>query len=560
MNTLKLKLNPYKNINKISLDDKPISSYSELSNFMKEPFLKWADKLLVTAERELNDEYDLKVQAEEFERLFLRDLQNDYDACLNYSTEEYALNLTADERYKNIVKLASKYGVTYKDTITKIRVYQDKIEDLALTEEGDLLNSFLYILNNETSIKRIPDGSEAKIIIAPAEKNEIVTVGAMKFLWRAKEDTIPVIVNAIINRFVKVPTIVALHDMLQPFAGQMGEEELEVLTNTIEIDLRVKVKPIPQLEVGTTYSLEFSTIPESKELPPLTCVSLNPDIVSVEGFTLTALRTGNAVLEFFKADENIPFERKKVETFKDNFVQKIEIIVPETYIAVGQEEQITANLFPSDADDVSSLKWKVSNLDIAIISDEGMLIAKSAGKVNVIAATKNAEAQGAEITVAPIVQNIALPSKSVECYIQDRIVFPVQIYPDNCFDKTFTVECSDNNVARVEFTPDGVPNIIATGIGSCDIVFKTAVKNVYEMCHVTVSSKMLEESPSHTWLGVTFGAFLMTLLSGGLFALAGVAATVFCGLATSKNNRNDASWAMLLMGLSVVTALYKVIF
>ena len=106
MNTLKLKLNPYKDVNIISLDDKPISTYSELSNFMKEPFLKWEDKLLETAERELNDEYDLVVQAEEFERLFLQDLQNDFDACQNYFTEDYALNLTADDRYKGIVNLA----------------------------------------------------------------------------------------------------------------------------------------------------------------------------------------------------------------------------------------------------------------------------------------------------------------------------------------------------------------------------------------------------------------------------------------------------------------------
>ena len=92
MNTLKLKLNPYKNVNNISLDDRPISSYSELSNFMKEPFLKWADKLLATAERELNDEYDLVVQAEEFERLFLQDLQNDVQSeyfCQNHEPPCY---------------------------------------------------------------------------------------------------------------------------------------------------------------------------------------------------------------------------------------------------------------------------------------------------------------------------------------------------------------------------------------------------------------------------------------------------------------------------------------
>ena len=40
MNTLKLKLNPYKDINIASLDDKPLSPYSELNNYMKEPFFK----------------------------------------------------------------------------------------------------------------------------------------------------------------------------------------------------------------------------------------------------------------------------------------------------------------------------------------------------------------------------------------------------------------------------------------------------------------------------------------------------------------------------------------
>lgn len=62
MNTLKLKLNPYKDINIASLDDKPLSPYSELNNYMKEPFLSWVSKLLEAAEREINDDYCLEVE------------------------------------------------------------------------------------------------------------------------------------------------------------------------------------------------------------------------------------------------------------------------------------------------------------------------------------------------------------------------------------------------------------------------------------------------------------------------------------------------------------------
>ena len=88
MNTLRIKLNPYKDINIASLDDKPLSPYSELNNYMKEPFLKWADKLLGTAEREINDEYELIVAGESFEELFISDMQNDEDLCKSFKTEK----------------------------------------------------------------------------------------------------------------------------------------------------------------------------------------------------------------------------------------------------------------------------------------------------------------------------------------------------------------------------------------------------------------------------------------------------------------------------------------
>ena len=56
MNKVSLKLNPYQEFNTISLNDQNLSVYSELNNFMKEPFLKWAGQFFDSVERELNDE------------------------------------------------------------------------------------------------------------------------------------------------------------------------------------------------------------------------------------------------------------------------------------------------------------------------------------------------------------------------------------------------------------------------------------------------------------------------------------------------------------------------
>ena len=123
MNTLRIKMNPYKDVNIASLDEKPLSPYSELNNYMKEPFLKWADKLLDAAEREINDDFQLIISGEGFETKLLKDMQKDCEACKSYSNEAYALNHSASERYDLIKELAAKYDIRLDEKQYRMMVY-----------------------------------------------------------------------------------------------------------------------------------------------------------------------------------------------------------------------------------------------------------------------------------------------------------------------------------------------------------------------------------------------------------------------------------------------------
>lgn len=119
MNTLKLKLNPYKDINIASLDDKPLSPYSELNNYMKEPFLSWVSKLLEAAEREINDDYCLEVVSESFEALFLEGMQNDFDSCKEYRTASFQVNTSTSESQDGVITALKDGVATITATTTK---------------------------------------------------------------------------------------------------------------------------------------------------------------------------------------------------------------------------------------------------------------------------------------------------------------------------------------------------------------------------------------------------------------------------------------------------------
>ncbi len=70
MNKVILKINHKDCLNTISINERPISAYSELNNFMREPFTTWSDKLFDCLERELNDEFQYMLLLEKKNLLF----------------------------------------------------------------------------------------------------------------------------------------------------------------------------------------------------------------------------------------------------------------------------------------------------------------------------------------------------------------------------------------------------------------------------------------------------------------------------------------------------------
>lgn len=494
MNTLKLKLNPYKDINIASLDDKPLSPYSELNNYMKEPFLSWASKLLDAAEREINDDYCLEVVSESFEALFLEGMQNDFDSCKEYRTASFQVNTSTSERFDLIRKLASKYAVNYSLEAFKLPVYTDVQLSLDATMvESVTLEDAKLIVTKEKEIKnQLSAALEGSIILLISDKSVVTAIGNQKYIWEICESDLDKVVNCIIDRFVKTPVIVKISELLKNVMDTMNDEDKKTLNLATEIDPFLAISELPEIEVGHSVTLGVEMIPEGTELPNLRIVAQNESIISIDGLSITALMPGTTNIDIYRAEENIPFARKCVKTYQDNFVKKIELSLSAGKMGIGRKQEVSIALIPEDAEDINSVEWSVDNTDVIKVSQDGVVTALKDGVATITATTTKASSS-ISVKVLPNISNIVSTVAQSHLYVGQTEPISVSVEPNNCFDSSYEWKSSDKSVAIVDKLDDGQTVIRATGIGNCTLTCVAKEGGCSTTCNVLVESTFKKE-------------------------------------------------------------------
>lgn len=560
MNILKIKLNPYKDVNIASLDDKPLSPYSELNNYMKEPFLKWADKLLEAGEREINDDYQLIVSGEDFEKKMLKDMQNEFDACKSYSVESYQLKSSVHERYALITELAAKYGVQVMldnfrmPVYTEVQLSLDETMACQVTPE----NAMLYVTENPSFVQTILAKNGPALVILVSNKSTVKPLGDMKYQWEIEAERLNEILEATMDRFVKIPIITYVASQLKNIATQLTEDDNEKLALATEIDMFVTVADIDPIEVGNSKTLMVKTVPESDKIPALRIDSSNTGVVQVEGLVIKAIAPGQAFIDIYKADELIPFTRKQIITTQDNFVKKIKLGLTEKRMGIGRKQQVNIALIPEDADDIDKIEWSSNCEDIISVDEKGNVTAHKAGKSIIKASTERTE-ESIEIEVLPNLESISLSTTNVDLYVGQTENMVVTVSPNNAFDSTYEWQTSNKSVAIVDKLDDGSQVVRATGIGDCVLTCVAKEGECTARCSVKVESTFKKRENQHSFLSytaiATVACLVCTVISFNIGALVAAALTAFLGVTAIGKNKKDLIWSVVLIIFAVFLAL-----
>lgn len=146
---------------------------------------------------------------------------------------------------------------------------------------------------------------------------------------------------------------------------------------------------------GTTEKIDVTISPENATDQSITWKSSDTKVASVnsEG-VISANEVGEADITLESSNGKSATVHVNVKPIK---VTRIEINTPNIITKEGDKFSISASVFPSNATD-KTLEWKTENPEIASVED-GIIIAKSAGKTKVFCSSKDGVVSETEITV-----------------------------------------------------------------------------------------------------------------------------------------------------------------
>ena len=363
----------------------------------------------------------------------------------------------------------------------------------------------------------------------------------------------------IIGRFVKVPILITLSNMLNNQSLMLSDEDKDKLAVVLEIESFVSVNEIEDIEVGKSVEITYKTIPDNASLPAMRIISSDANVINVYGNILRASSVGRVTIGFYKVDEMFPFDKKEVTAYRDNFVQKIELALSEKEMGIGRKQNVTATLIPEDAEDANQVSWTVNDVSVADITEEGKIVTKGAGKVIVTAETTKAR-QSIELEVLPNVTEITISESNVELFVGQTNPIRAKVAPANCFNSNYEWKSSDKSVAVVDKLDDGTEVIRATGIGECIISCVAVEGNCQTRCKVTVESTFKKRENIHSMLSVTAVCMVVALFCTAFnfkmgTTTAAIATSVFGVMAIFKN-KADRLWAVILIVVTVVAVFW----
>lgn len=564
MNSVQIKLNPYSGMNTISINGCPLAAYSELNNYMREPFLIWAPKLLETIDRELNDDYELTLMAEAFEASLLEALQKDHTSCIKCKCEKFSLQSSPKERKNKIDKITQKYLKDSVRTERELAVYVDKnVLDYKLVHDSncEIQEAFVVITDANNIHEEYVAATNVRFLLVVSE-GEKINYRKGTFLWYLPEEKIQDVVEAMYEHFILIPSILETVEYVKSSDLQLPQEEQLELRLITEIEPIIFIDSISKIEKGTTVPISYSVIPNREIQPEIRVAIENEKIMAYDKkkMILQGLETGQTAIHFYRGEEVIPFQTMRLEVYQNHFAQKIMLSVDVSIMEVNQERKILCEAVPYDAEDISEFEWSVDRPDFATIDKQGMLHALNEGICTVTVQGKLTSAS-IQVQILPSVKKIELSKEQISCYVGEETAIGVKIFPENCFDSSYKWITSDASVAAVERKSNGVEYVKANGIGNCSIICMTKDEKIKSICNVLVESTFKKAERKQFWLQICamlFAAFwVFTVFHQPMFSSICFGGIVVSGILAIIKNRSDCFWALILMLIPIATLLFN---
>lgn len=265
-----------------------------------------------------------------------------------------------------------------------------------------------------------------------------------------------------------------------------GGSKVTIIEESVEITTIELNQHVLELTTGDFYNLSTNILPDNASDKSLEWTSSDNSIVEVDQEGKIKAKAGGKVV--------ITVTSKSNPDVKDQC--EVTVIQPVTSIKLSESaitlnklsgtKQLTAQILPADATD-KSLTWTSSNIDVAEVDANGLVIAKKAGKATITAtAVSNSEAKDeCEVTVLQPVTGITLSENKVTMTeLGEMKQLVATVLPEDASNKAVTWTSSDPSVCSV--TKNGT--LVAMGYGTATIMATTIDGGFPAVCVIQVTS------------------------------------------------------------------------
>lgn len=175
-----------------------------------------------------------------------------------------------------------------------------------------------------------------------------------------------------------------------------------------------------------------------------------------------------------------------VKTEEEKKVEKVTVSPSEAVLAIGETEQLSAEVVPADAID-AVVTWSSSNNEIVTVDETGLVTAVAEGEAEVYAQAGGVRSSACKVTVEPgepvtvPVESVTLSEESLNLLIGDEVELTVEILPEDAEYDGIVWSSSDEAVATVT---EGLVKAIAEGNAEITVT----AGGVSDVCEVTVTA------------------------------------------------------------------------
>jgi len=597
MNELEIVINPYNSTARVNINDRPISPYSELSKYLKEPFYTWCDKALDVVSRELNDEFNLTIISRQAEAYLLKGLANNYDDCVDFRHKNSTIDISMLNRFKKLSQIAETTKMEIESKLFCVNVFiangsaeaainkHFKSSDMLQQNESNTFRAIDYPLcgisfdieeYTEELFKENIEG--ISFVVASSNENAKTIYNQIKkyntsafILVNNNGFGVEKLNNTFICEYEENRLVATLLELIEfrwitPFYSMLlSKVSEEISTDKVEalaelkmlssVDPFISVHIIEQLEVNTSAPLIIRSYPENAEVPQLNYKFSKEKIVSCDGKNILALAAGEVDVEVYIQGSLEPISKFHISVIQRNKIKKIELDKENYIMGIQDVLKLSYRFSPENADNQSALQWTSSDSTVATVDKNGNIVALRVGTCYIKISTEDISAS-CLISVKPKITDIKLSKKEINLYVGETTELNVEFYPVDVINNEVLWETNDKNVAIFE---NGT--VKATGLGKASITFYTPDRSVSSSCQAIVKSTFEKKEYKNNSLSGAVIAFILSILLSSISIINIVIPLVgaLLGLLAIKHNEKDKGTATLFIALNIGMIVIKFI-